>query len=278
VTGGSSSSTRFMESIGDRLDGSPLAIVLDIDGTLAPIAPTPDAAIVPPETRDAVSRLAGIRGVHVALVSGRTVADALRMVPGDAAWIVGNHGLELRPPGGEVSAVQEAHIHEDAIARASRALAPMVGATPGALLDDKRWTLCVHYRQVEAARVPALIEHTRAVARELGLRVTQGKKIIELRPPIDFDKGTAAVAFARHVGALEERGSILVVGDDLTDEDAFRALRAHSARAVAVRIRGSPTEHTAETAAEFELATTDELRATLDWLADRRDRLDPRDR
>jgi trehalose-phosphatase len=272
-----SPSARLVASIGDRLDASPLAIVLDIDGTLAPIAPTPAAAVVSPETRDIVRRLAEMRGVHVALVSGRTVADVLRMVPGDGAWIVGNHGLELRPPGGDVSAVREAHPHEDALSRASHALAPVVQATPGALLDDKRWTLCVHYRLVEADRVPALLDRTQAVARELGLRVTQGKKIVELRPPIAFDKGTAALAFARHVGVDEGRGSILAAGDDLTDEDAFRALRAYAPRTVTVHVRGSRAEHTGDTAAEFQVANTDELRATLEWLAERRSRLEPRD-
>lgn len=265
---------RFVSAIGSRLDGSPLAVLLDIDGTLAPIAPTPDAAIVPPETRDAVRRLVHLPGVHVVMVSGRSVADALRMIRVEGAWIVGNHGLEFRAASGEISAIDEARAYEDAIAAASSALAPLARSAPGALVENKRWTLSLHYRSVDDAEAPALIAHARDVARQLGLRVTEGKKIIELRPPIDVNKGTASIALAERVGALGPAGSILYAGDDQTDEDAFRLLRARAPRAVTARIMddAADTRAAAETKAEFVLASPSELRRILEWLVTRRTR------
>src|SRR4051812_38986485 len=87
-----------------RLSGSPLVLFLDIDGTLAPIAPRPEYALIPPETRDALRSLVRLPGVHVAVVSGRSAADAARLVSMDEVWIIGNHGFELAAPGAEPAA------------------------------------------------------------------------------------------------------------------------------------------------------------------------------
>lgn len=261
---------RLVSAVEDRLDGSPLAVMLDIDGTLAPIAPTPDAAIVPPEMRDVVRQLVELPDVHVALVSGRSAADAHRMTRVDGAWIFGNHGLEFRSPAGEILADEKARPYEASIAKASSAIAPLARSAPGALVENKRWTLSLHYRLVDPDEAVPLIAHARDVARELGLRVTEGKKIIELRPPIDVNKGTAAIAFANRVSALE-KGSLLYAGDDQTDEDAFRAFRARAARAVTARI-GDADLTTANTNAEFVLASPNELRFVLEWLVARRSR------
>jgi alpha,alpha-trehalase len=148
----------------------------------------------------------------------------------------------------------------------------MERAVPGAIVEDKRWTLSLHYRLVEAGAVPGLVAHAREVADATGLRVTEGKKIVELRPPITVDKGTAAVAFAERDGALRDDASALYAGDDRTDEDAFRQLRERSSRAVTVRILGTDDRSEERTHAEFALASPDELRQVLEWLAARRER------
>lgn len=267
---GPSPALRFDGAFGERLDASPLALMLDIDGTLAPIAPTPDAAVVPPQTRDVLRRLVELPDVHLALVSGRSVADALRMLHVEGAWVVGNHGLELRTAAGEVSAVDEALGFEAAIAAAANALAPIARSAPGALVENKHWTVTLHYRLVDPEEAPALIGHARDVARELGLRVSEGRRVIELRPPIDVNKGTAATAFAKRVGAVEG-GSVLYAGDDQTDEDAFRALRALTASAVTVRIMSLVEEQpSSSTDAEFVLPSPKEMRGALEWLIARR--------
>lgn len=264
------SADRLAEVVGSRLDGSPLALMLDIDGTLAPIAPRPDAAAVPADTLAALSRLANAPSVHVAVVSGRAAADAFRMVPVPAAWTIGNHGLEWRSPNGEPKVLDSARPYAAAVADAVAALTPGVRAVRGAILEDKHWTLSLHFRLVEPGAAPALEASARDIAAKLGLQVTEGKKVIELRPPIDVNKGTAALEFARRIGALDGDGSMLYAGDDRTDEDAFRALRPHS-RAVTVRVMGAADDpQRVSTSAELTLDSTEELRRVLLWLADRR--------
>lgn len=260
---------RFIEALDGRLGGSPLAVMLDVDGTLAPIAPTPDQAAISPATRTAVRKLVHLPDVHVALVSGRSATDVLRMAPIEGAWIVGNHGLEIRTPKGELTAVAEARPYQGAIVKAANALGRLASETAGALLEDKRWTLSLHYRLVDERTVPRLTTRAREVARELGLRVTEGKRVVELRPPVDVNKGTAAVSFAERVGAIPN-GSVLYAGDDQTDEDAFRAVRARHSRAVTIRVlEPSENQSSGATEAEFVLASPDELRRLLEWVSNR---------
>jgi trehalose-phosphatase len=262
---------QFFAAVGNRLDGSPLALMLDIDGTLAPIARTPAEAGVPEATHAALRQLATIPDVTVALVSGRSADDAWTLAGFEGAWVIGNHGLELRTPSGHLSANDEARQFENAVAQAARSLSSVERTTPGALVENKRWTLSLHYRLAAASAVPALLTRAREVADACGLRVTEGKKIVELRPPVSIDKGTASVAFAKRQGALREGASAMYAGDDRTDEDAFRELRAHSSRAVTARVVAADDD-LIETHAEFALASPAELGQVLKWLAARRTR------
>ena len=248
--------------IGDRLDASPFALLLDIDGTLAPIAPSPSLVQVPSAARFALERMARLPGVNMALVSGRGAQDAQRIAGVPGAWVIGNHGHELMDPAGVVSVRPDAAIHEAAMAEAGRQLAS-IEMTEGALLENKRWTLSVHYRNV-ATGVAALKSRVRAVAAALGLRITEGKKVMEVRPPIDVDKGTAVLEFALRCGALPG-GAALYAGDDRTDEDAFRALRP-SARAVTIHVG----DGSRKTSAEIVLPSPAELHDLLGWLVTRR--------
>src|SRR5438034_10031329 len=108
----------FVRAVGTRLDGSPLAVMLDIDGTLAYIAPRPEDATVPAATRDTLRQLIELPGTIVALVSGRSAEDAWRVAGLAGAWVVGNHGLELRDPEGRVTMPRDVLPYEPAIAEA----------------------------------------------------------------------------------------------------------------------------------------------------------------
>ena len=250
-------------AIGSRLDARPLAIMLDVDGTLAPIAPRPEEARVPEETRRVLASLAGLPGVHLALVSGRAAADAARMVGLDGAWVLGNHGMEITSPDGQTSADPAAARYESAIASVAAEVDRVAARFPGAFVENKRWTLSVHYRLVGESSIAALVADAGAVARAAGLRTSEGKMVLEIRPPVDVNKGTAAVALAERLGAVSG-GAVLFAGDDRTDEDAFRALRARLAAAVTIRV-GEMTE----TAAEFRLDGPDALRELLASIARR---------
>jgi len=213
------------------------ALLLDVDGTLAPIAPRPEDARVPPETRTELERLAS-RYALVACVSGRTSADAQRIVGVERLVYVGTHGLELEP---------EAE-------RWAAALRAFAAGVPWPV-EDKGLTVSFHYRGApdeEAAR--AELEEVAEQAREAGLRARFGRKVLELLPPLDANKGTAIRRL------LEERGlrRALYAGDDTTDLDAFRALDGLE---VAVRVAVASAEGPPElrAAADLVVATPAEL-------------------
>lgn len=260
----------LLRSAGDRLRGSPLALALDIDGTISPIAPTPEEAVVPILTRDIIRRLSQAPDVHVALVTGRSIRDAQRMIMVDGAWIIGNHGLEIGGPGLPAGPAPGVHGFDEVMDRACAMLAPMVRATPGALVEDKRLTLSVHYRLARPDQARALVALAHDVARVLGLRATDGRRVVDLRPALDIDKGTAVLDFAQRVGALAPSASLFYAGDDATDEDAFTALTLQTPHAVTVRVEGDDDEQAADTAAEFRLAGPLELGRVLGLLLERR--------
>lgn len=181
------------------------ALILDVDGTLAPIAPRPELAAVPPETRAELARLAD-RYLLLACVSGRSGADARRLVDVDGVEFVGNHGLELDP---------RAHELAEEIERFREAV--------GLPVEDKTLSLTYHYREAEdedAAR--AALERVADRAGTAGLDARWGRKVLEIRPPVRADKGTAVRALLERSGARLG----LYAGDDTTDLDAFAGLRA----------------------------------------------------
>jgi trehalose-phosphatase len=252
-----------LSELQDRLGGSPRIVLLDVDGTLAPIAPRPEDAVVPPETRRAVAALAARPSVHVALVSGRAASDARRLVAVANLWVIGNHGLEIIGPDGEIDVTPEAESHRMAVSSASRKIASALKHVPGVQLEDKGWTLSVHYRRAEPAVIPRLRGLLEKTALQHGLRLTEGKAVYELRPPIDHDKGTAVITLSRRLGGLVPGSTVVFIGDDVTDEDAFRLLRQQMPSAVTARVCAAED---AETAAEFRIPGPDAVREFLLWL------------
>ena len=256
----------------ERLSGSPLVLLLDLDGTLSPIASRPQSAIVPPETRRVLERLVKLPGVHLVLLSGRSAVDASRIVSIDGAWTVGNHGLEIAPPGMPAAPRDDVAPFADRITAAAERIGEATARFDGVTVEDKRWTLSVHYRLAERREVGELQAKVAAVARSAGLRVTLGKEVIELRPPVSADKGTASLEFADRLGALQSGASLLCAGDDRTDEDAFVALRGLRPGFVTVRVRERAHDDSPRTAAEFEVSDPDEFRRLLELVAERRER------
>jgi len=253
----------FHDGLAPRLAGTPLLVLLDIDGTLAPIAPRPELAVVPAETRETIAAFARRAGVHVALVTGRAAHDGRRMVAVDRTWVIGNHGAETVSPDGVTTVDAALEPHREALAGAARALPAELGSVAGLVIEDKTWSLSVHYRLAEPGEVPRVRTAVDAVAQRYGLVVTNGRMVFEVRAPVKVDKGTAVLALARRLGAAAPPASALMIGDDATDEDAFRVLRAHAPHAVTVRVREDPRT---PTAAEFAVRDTAAVRETLAWL------------
>ena len=260
----------FTPALATRLSGRPFLLLLDVDGTLSPIAPSPEVAVVPPETRRVVESLADLPGVHVALLSGRAAADTARMVSARGVWTIGNHGFEMAAPGESASAIDEVRPFARAVEGALSRLKKVTADYRGVFVEDKHWTLSVHYRSADRSVIGELIEKVGAIARDCGLRVTRGKAVIEVRPPIPVDKGTAALALAQQLGAVNDAASIFCAGDDRTDEDAFIALRALQAQDVTVRVTADDDDDLIETAAEFSVRDTTELRELLEVILELR--------
>ena len=239
-------------------------VMLDVDGTLAPIVAVFDQATVPPETRRAVAAVVQRPQVHVALVTGRSVAVARQMVGVSNLWVIGNHGFEIQGPAGEDFADPGVARYREVIARAVTDLRPRVEAMQGVIIEDKAITLSVHWRLAQPSDVPSLRDAVDDVANRLGLRVTEGKRIFEIKPPARIDKGTAVLALAERLTSGRDNASIVFAGDDVTDEDAIRALRTHHPRAVTIRVIG---EENPPTDAEFSLQGTDAMRVFLEEVA-----------
>ncbi|MGH7664544.1 MAG: trehalose-phosphatase [Gemmatimonadaceae bacterium] len=250
-----------------RLDGTPLLVMLDVDGTLAPITSRPEEAVVPPETRRAVAALAAHDGVIVALVSGRSASDARRMVAVANVWVIGNHGCEVVSPDGENAVDPGVEPFRSALARTYAAIASQTAPVEGVIAENKVWTLSVHYRLADPGVVPRLRATVDDIVRRHGLVMTEGKAIFEVRPPVDVHKGTAVLALAERLGGLARGASLVFIGDDRTDEDAFRSLRERGAAAVTVRVTGSEMGTDLGTAAEYAAPDPETIREFLEWLA-----------
>ena len=201
------------------LDCPPVGLLLDIDGTISPIAATPDGASVPEPIRVLLGRLA-TRLPLVAAVSGRAAADAARMVDVAGMVYAGNHGLEMLRDGLSVP-LPEAAPFQDAIRnvlRAAKAELPL----PGLIFENKGLTASVHYRlagdpAAAGAEAGTVLER---LASMHGLRLTSGRMVWEIRPPLEANKGTAV---RRLVEEYRLRG-VIFCGDDRTDVDAFTVL------------------------------------------------------
>lgn len=258
-------------AVGSRLDGSPLVILLDVDGTLAPIVPRPEEAAVPAQTRAVLERLRDSRGVHIALVSGRGAEDALRVARMQAVWVIGNHGIELLDPNGQTTVDATAARYRPNVDAAAEALMMLHNDIPGARIEHKGWTISVHYRLVDAKLAPELRRRAHEIAQRTGLQTFDGKKIVELRPPALIHKGTASIALVQRLGGWSAGASVLYVGDDRTDEDAIIALREHDPDVVTVHVQSHEADmQRLVTRAEFQLGTTEDVRDLLEWLASRR--------
>lgn len=201
-----------------------LFLALDYDGTLTPIVGHASAATLSQEGRKTLALLAQSQDLTVAVLSGRALADVQSRVGLSRVIYAGNHGLEIAGP--DWSHVEpEAERRRTELHSIAQRLTDELTAVPGAWVEDKGLTLCVHYRQSEEATWPRVHETVRKVCRgtESWLRVQPGKRTWDLRPSLTCHKGTAAAYIRRRLGL--DRAFAVGIGDDVTDEDLFAALR-----------------------------------------------------
>ena len=229
-----------LSEVMDVLALSPAGLITDIDGTISPTAPTPEEASVSHVCRAALDALCS-RLALVAAVSGRDAAKAREMIGLDGIVYVGNHGLERWQDGGirtAEEAVQYAPVLREVVEVLRRGL-----DVPGLIVEDKGATASVHYRlSPNPSDARNVVLRFLAGATEVGsLRITEGKQVVEVRPPVDINKGTSLERLAAEAGLK----GVIYIGDDVTDVDAFRALRGlvsrGACRGLALGVLGSET-------------------------------------
>ena len=212
----------------DRLDkiigprrGKRFAVFLDYDGTLTPIVDHAEDAWLSHSMRQVLRELAA--RVPVAILSGRDLDDVRRRVDLDGIVYAGSHGFDIAGPGFRREFGADYLVDLD---MAEKELHEPLDEISGAQLERKRFSIAAHYRNVTENDVPALTQTFEAVAaRHPQLRRIDGKKVFELLPAIEWDKGKAVMWLLEALALERETIRPIYIGDDSTDEDAFRALQ-----------------------------------------------------
>ena len=249
----------FIRTLGGRRP----AIFLDYDGTLTPIVARPELAILSDRGRGVVDALA--KRLPTAVVSGRDRPDVEKLVGLDSLIYVGSHGFDIvvpggghidNPIGGDFTALLdsvEARLHEG--------LDPIDGSQ----VERKKFSIAAHYRNIDEAQFPRFRQVLDVVLADHDqIKEKSGKKVYELQPKLDWDKGKA-VLWLLQVLDLEAVDTVpMFFGDDVTDEDAFAALQG---RGLSVIVSGPEDDHSGRrTAADFRVHDTDELLSLLESL------------
>jgi trehalose 6-phosphate phosphatase len=214
----------------DPSDLSHLALLLDIDGTLIDIAPTPNEVVVPPGLTDTLARVSERVGGALALVSGRPIREIDAFFAPLELPAVGGHGAEMRPVAG--GALIQGH---DTVldAEFKDRLKQIAAAHPGVLVEDKGYSLALHYRLAPKQGVGLVhdVKHAYEAWDDRSIELLAGKAVIELKFA-GFNKGTAVrqlMTYPPFAGRAP-----IIVGDDLTDEDAFAVAADFNGHAVSV--------------------------------------------
>ncbi len=236
-----------------------LLVGLDFDGTLAPHVDDPTRATLRRGNRELLERLVAHPKFTVAVISGRELADLRSRVDVDGIRYAGNHGLEMDAN----SPLNSPDSVRSTIGRVCGMLARELASIDGVQIENKGITASIHYRSVdtdnyEPDQLCQLIDQvvSDATTGDGTLRLTTGHNVIELRPPIDWDKGRALSQFID-----EETASVfpLFIGDDTTDEDAFSVTRRAG---IGVHVGA------AETLADFQVSGPAAVSALLEWLCE----------
>lgn len=252
-------------AIPTRLAGRRLAVFLDYDGVLTPIAERPEDAVMSQSMRDTVRALS--RRCPVCVVSGRDRAVVQRLMGMDDLVVAGSHGFDIWSPTMGTIPHPAASGFEDLIAALTERLRSDTASIPGVQIESKRASVAVHYRQVAPAdrdRVAAVVQAVLADHPD-EVKLTPGKMVYELQPKLDWDKGRAVRYLMQVLGLDSDDVVPIYLGDDITDENAFRALPDRGVGILVAR-PDDPEVAGRLTAADYLLYSPDEVARFLDQL------------
>ncbi|MFQ6129399.1 MAG: trehalose-phosphatase [Candidatus Hadarchaeaceae archaeon] len=218
-------------------------LLLDYDGTLTPIVERPELAILSSDMKELLKGVS--RHYTLGIISGRSLADVRRIVGLGGIYYAGNHGFEISGPNVEL-VKPEAERVRPILVKLCEELRGKLGNIKGAIVEDKGSTVSVHYRLVaeeEFEHLKNIFEKAVGPHIDSGVvKVTQGKKVFEIRPNVEWDKGKAVLWIS---GVVDPKGKLMPIylGDDRTDEDAFSALKE---KGVTILVSEGPVESNAK--------------------------------
>ncbi|KAK6925958.1 Trehalose-phosphatase [Dillenia turbinata] len=225
--------------------GKRIAIFLDYDGTLSPIVADPDQAFMPEKMRSAVNDVAS--RFPTAIISGRSLDKLYEFVRLTNVCYAGSHGMDIMAPtrlktsyntkyqtkaidikGDEVVLFQPAQEFLPAIQEVLRELEEETKLIPGVIIENNKFCISVHFRQVQEEDYTILEDKVKAILEDYPLlRLTRGKKVMEIRPLIKWDKGHALEYLLEFLGFGKSNDVLpIYIGDDQTDEDAFKVIQS----------------------------------------------------
>lgn len=242
-------------SLREKFKKSPVFLFLDYDGTLAPIVRNPDLAVLSPSRRKQLKQTARTKKIRIALVSGRSLSTLKKLAGVRGLLYVGNHGLE-REENGSRRVHPAAQKSRKLLHRIKPRLQAAFRKLSGIFVEDKDLTLTVHYRRASLATArgakKVFWNTLGAELKRKQIRVTEGKKVWEIRPPVAWGKGNMVVSILKRAARNSNDILPVYIGDDATDEDAFRAL---GRKGVTVKVG----EKTRKSRAAYYLKSTGEV-------------------
>lgn len=238
-----------------------LALFLDYDGTLAPLTTHPDATVMESESEKSLRELATNKNIYMAIISGRSPQDAMNKVGISNITYAGNHGLEIYFPNGSKYVHEVSTELKDNFIKLVNDLELRV-AKHGAWVENKTASLTFHYREVPEHFHGELIEQATIIIQNYGYVANQAHCAIEARPPVQWNKGEAALHILRGQFGNDwhTHTKVIFAGDDTTDEDAMKALKG---KAITFRVSSSPD---LKTYADFRLPSTKTISLLLNWI------------
>ena len=258
-----SSALDQFEAILDRIGDRGLAVLLDYDGTLTPIVPRPMDAVLEQPMRTTLTALA--RHCFVGIVSGRDTNVLHQLMGVEGLAIAGDHGLVIETPQGPAPTVAELEAFPPLLDKIQSTLLATLEPIAGAQVERKRFSIAVHYRRVSEEQAPTVVSAAEQIAADHPeLRLQRGKMVVELVPDVPANKGTAVkqlLAVANEDGAP----LALYIGDDITDEDAFRAIAVES-DGIGIVVLGEGNDRTS--LADYSLTDCDQVRSLLARLSE----------
>ncbi|XP_010531388.1 PREDICTED: probable trehalose-phosphate phosphatase H [Tarenaya hassleriana] len=258
------SALEMFEEIIHASEGKQIVMFLDYDGTLSPIVNDPDRAFMSKKMRRTVRNLA--KCFFTAIVSGRCREKVYNFVKLTELYYAGSHGMDIKGPENGSLLCQPATEFLPMIDEVYKKLVEKTKTTPGSKVENNKFCVSVHFRCVDENMWSELAHQVRSVLKDYPkLRLTQGRKVFEIRPIIKWDKGKALEFLLESLGFANCKDVFpLYIGDDRTDEDAFKKLRERG-QGLGILVSKFPKETSATYSLQDPNEVMDFLQRLVEW-------------